>query len=428
MRRPRPLRRDRGECLCADRIDARPARHDAHTPDRAHRRDAGRLGAQPARLRALGSRLQAAGPLGLVALPASEPAKHLESDCTIGIDEPAGMLADARRLAAEGFRVLKVKAHDESVVDTVRTIASGRAGHALHRRRQRGLVARAIEARRAGARRARRLAHRATHCTAATTISWKATTALCRSTPTRAAPPAPTSSVSRRATTGINIKLDKAGGLTEALAMARSAKALGMGVMVGCNGATSLGLAPAYVLGRALRPSRSRQRGAAPRRPPRRPALCRQRRPGLDTRLLGLMPAKSGRPGLGSNPPRSHHLGDAVAPDDEAGDAPRGVRERFPSRKGRVRRTGARRRHGACGGCCCACRRWSTSARRPARRRGSRSRRRLRRSRSAPPAPRAPGPQGGTTRTAGRRKVAQLDDVVTAAGRGVLKIEARVVS
>lgn len=47
---------------------------------------------------------------------------------------------------------------------------------------------------------------------------------------------------------GINIKLDKAGGLTEALAMAREAEARGLKLMVGCMLSTSLGIAPAYLL------------------------------------------------------------------------------------------------------------------------------------------------------------------------------------
>jgi L-alanine-DL-glutamate epimerase-like enolase superfamily enzyme len=47
---------------------------------------------------------------------------------------------------------------------------------------------------------------------------------------------------------GINIKLDKAGGLTEALALARAAKAMGLGLMVGCMAGTSLSMAPAYVI------------------------------------------------------------------------------------------------------------------------------------------------------------------------------------
>ena len=47
---------------------------------------------------------------------------------------------------------------------------------------------------------------------------------------------------------GVNIKLDKTGGLTEALALARSARDAGLGVMVGCMSGTSLSMAPAYVI------------------------------------------------------------------------------------------------------------------------------------------------------------------------------------
>ncbi len=46
----------------------------------------------------------------------------------------------------------------------------------------------------------------------------------------------------------VNIKLDKCGGLTEALAMARIARAMGLQVMVGNMGGSSLAAAPAYVL------------------------------------------------------------------------------------------------------------------------------------------------------------------------------------
>lgn len=45
-----------------------------------------------------------------------------------------------------------------------------------------------------------------------------------------------------------NVKLDKTGGLTEALALARDAQALGMGLMVGCMVATSLAMAPAMIV------------------------------------------------------------------------------------------------------------------------------------------------------------------------------------
>jgi L-Ala-D/L-Glu epimerase / N-acetyl-D-glutamate racemase len=46
----------------------------------------------------------------------------------------------------------------------------------------------------------------------------------------------------------VNIKLDKTGGLTEALAMADAAQALGFQIMVGCMVATSLSMAPAMLL------------------------------------------------------------------------------------------------------------------------------------------------------------------------------------
>ena len=51
----------------------------------------------------------------------------------------------------------------------------------------------------------------------------------------------------------INIKLDKTGGLTEALALATEAKRMGLELMVGCMLATSLGIAPAFLIGGAAR-------------------------------------------------------------------------------------------------------------------------------------------------------------------------------
>ena len=47
----------------------------------------------------------------------------------------------------------------------------------------------------------------------------------------------------------INIKLDKCGGLTEALAMVEEARRLGLGLMVGNMIGSSLAMAPAYILG-----------------------------------------------------------------------------------------------------------------------------------------------------------------------------------
>ncbi len=49
---------------------------------------------------------------------------------------------------------------------------------------------------------------------------------------------------------GVNIKLDKTGGLTEAIALKRAAEAAGLGIMIGCMVATSLSMAPALLLAR----------------------------------------------------------------------------------------------------------------------------------------------------------------------------------
>src|SRR5258708_232150 len=51
----------------------------------------------------------------------------------------------------------------------------------------------------------------------------------------------------------VNIKLDKPGGLTQALAMADAARALGFQIMIGCMVATSLAMAPALLLAREAR-------------------------------------------------------------------------------------------------------------------------------------------------------------------------------
>ena len=49
----------------------------------------------------------------------------------------------------------------------------------------------------------------------------------------------------------VNIKLDKTGGLTAALTLVREARARGLGIVLGCMLGTSLGMAPATLLGAA---------------------------------------------------------------------------------------------------------------------------------------------------------------------------------
>ncbi len=51
----------------------------------------------------------------------------------------------------------------------------------------------------------------------------------------------------------VNIKLDKSGGLTEALVMADAAHAMGFQIMIGCMVATSLAMAPAMLLAQQAR-------------------------------------------------------------------------------------------------------------------------------------------------------------------------------
>ena len=51
----------------------------------------------------------------------------------------------------------------------------------------------------------------------------------------------------------VNIKLDKTGGLTEALALKAQAEALGLDVMAGCMVATSLAMAPALLVAQGAR-------------------------------------------------------------------------------------------------------------------------------------------------------------------------------
>ena len=74
-----------------------------------------------------------------------------------------------------------------------------------------------------------------------------------RSAPTRACTTARASAALAGRYDAVNIKLDKTGGLTEALAMAEEAERLGFGIMVGCMVATSLAMAPAMLVAQRAR-------------------------------------------------------------------------------------------------------------------------------------------------------------------------------
>lgn len=53
--------------------------------------------------------------------------------------------------------------------------------------------------------------------------------------------------------TAINVKLDKTGGLTEALALADAGREQGFAIMIGCMLATSLAMAPGHIVGQQAR-------------------------------------------------------------------------------------------------------------------------------------------------------------------------------
>ena len=99
----------------------------------------------------------------------------------------------------------------------------------------------------------------------------------------------------------INIKLDKTGGLTEALALAREARAAGFKIMVGCMVATSLSMAPALLLPRR-RLGRPRRASSAGPRSRFRPTLRRRAPPSARAFAVGVtMRAEAGR-ARGPNP------------------------------------------------------------------------------------------------------------------------------
>ena len=94
---------------------------------------------------------------------------------------------------------------------------------------------------------------------------WPRWRGRCRSAPTRAA----TTAASLAALAGkydmVNVKLDKTGGLTEALALRDAARAAGFGVMVGCMVGSSLAMAPAVLVAQGAAVDRPRRAAAARR-------------------------------------------------------------------------------------------------------------------------------------------------------------------
>jgi L-alanine-DL-glutamate epimerase-like enolase superfamily enzyme len=89
-----------------------------------------------------------------------------------------------------------------------------------------------------------RVACSSSRCPPMPTHGWRASRPRCRSAPTNPSTWRPTSVVARRYQ-AVNVKLDKAGGLTAALELARAAREAGLGLMTGCMVSSSLSIAPA---------------------------------------------------------------------------------------------------------------------------------------------------------------------------------------
>ena len=176
------------------------------------------------------------------------PAPAIEVDISIGINDTDKMCADARGAAGRGYRLLKLKADAETAFDKIAAIAEGVPGmrfivDANEAWTLAQLKSIAPKLARIGVEVIEQPLH---HDRDADLEGYHCPIPLCadESCATRE-----NLDVLARRYQAINIKLDKAGGLTEALALARSARARGLELMVGCNGATSLGNAPAYVVG-----------------------------------------------------------------------------------------------------------------------------------------------------------------------------------
>lgn len=175
-----------------------------------------------------------------------EPPAPLPTAFTISLNDPARMEADARAAAARGFALLKCKLTGEG--DLAR-IAAVRAGAPAAR-----LIVDANEswhdldiaaqARALSELGVEMVEQPVLHGREERLAGIRAPLPLCadESCHTRA-------DLDRLGDfDAVNIKLDKAGGLTEALALAREARERGFRIMVGCMLGTSLGIAPAALV------------------------------------------------------------------------------------------------------------------------------------------------------------------------------------
>lgn len=174
--------------------------------------------------------------------------ESLEVDLTISVGPAEKMCADARRAVEQGYRILKLKADARSVIPRVEAIARAAPGVTFIVDANEAWDLATLEAVDAP------LADLGVvlieqplpHGADQALVDYRGRVPLCADESCRDARDLDHVA---RAYQALNIKLDKVGGLTPALALADAAQARGLKLMVGCSGPTSLGAAPAYVLG-----------------------------------------------------------------------------------------------------------------------------------------------------------------------------------
>ena len=171
-------------------------------------------------------------------------ATALQTVYTIGIDDPPAMMADAQ---ASRARILKIKIAGPGGVDHVRLIRKARPDARLIVDANRSLSRNGLEAILGdlAAEGVEMLEQPLQPGEDKSLVDLKSPIPLCadESCLTRGDLGAVASLYDM-----INIKLDKTGGLTPAIALARAARSLDLKIMVGCMLATSLAMAPAMLL------------------------------------------------------------------------------------------------------------------------------------------------------------------------------------
>lgn len=177
----------------------------------------------------------------------TEKPRPLQTAITISLGEPRVMEADARRATASGFKLLKLKltgGGDLARVAAVRTGAPG-ARLIVDANESWGEMDIAAEAGALAELGVEMIEQPVPAGADAVLASVKSPLPLLADESCHIA-----ADVGRLAPyyDGVNIKLDKAGGLTEALRLADAAEAAGLKIMVGCMLSTSLGIAPAYLV------------------------------------------------------------------------------------------------------------------------------------------------------------------------------------